>query len=186
MGQERVLVLSVFDTEQQADEAAAALKAWDKTTEDVKLRGIGVLVKDTDGAIKEHKVGPRRGGKGAGVGLVLGVVAAIPTGGLSLAAGAAAGVVGGAIVGSFFRKGFNELSKDDAERINRELDAGHAALGVLVSPSNANAAADELSRLGGRSETHQISDDEMQEADAIAAAPVPPQTPTDSTTQTAP
>ena len=80
MSRERVLVSSVCDTEQQADEAAAALKAWDKATEDIKLGGIVILVKDADGNVKEHKVGPRRGGKGAGVGLALGVVAAIPTG----------------------------------------------------------------------------------------------------------
>lgn len=185
MGRERVLVLSVFNTEQQADEAAAALKTWDKATEDIKLGGIGVLVKDVDGKIKEHKAGPRRGGKGAGVGLVLGVVAAIPTGGLSLAAGAAAGVVGGAIVGSFFEKGFKEIGKDEAERINKELDAGHAALGVLVSLANADAVAAELTRLGGQSEAHVISDEEMTQADTAAAAAVPAQVSAENSGQSA-
>lgn len=172
MSQENALVLSIFDSETAADEAAVALKQWDKATEDIKLGGIGVLVKDADGQIKQHKVGPRRGGKGAGVGLVLGIVAAIPTGGLSLAAGAGGGLVGGAIVGSFVKKGFHELSQEDATRISQELDAGHAALGVLVAPANAEAVAGELTRLGGRSETHVISDEELKDAEtSIAAAP---------------
>lgn len=185
MSGERVLVLSVFDTEQQADEAAAALKTWDKASEDIKFGGIGILVKDANGQIKEHKVGPRRGGKGAGVGLLLGVVAAVPTGGLSLAAGAAAGVVGGAIVGSFFEKGFKELGKDEAERINKELDAGHAALGVLVSLPNADTVSAELTRLGGRSESHVINDEEMQQADTAAETAARAQPPSESAVQSA-
>jgi hypothetical protein len=43
------------------------------------------LVKDENGEIKEHKLGRRAGKKGMGIGVALGVVAAIPTGGLSLA-----------------------------------------------------------------------------------------------------
>jgi uncharacterized membrane protein len=173
MSREKVLVLSVFDTEQQADEAASALKTWNKAGDDIKFGGIGILVKDADGQIKQHKVGPRSGGKGAGVGLVLGVVAAIPTGGLSLAAGAATGVVGGAVVGSLFHKGFKELGKDEAERINKELDAGHAALGVLVALPNADTVSAELTRLGGRSESHVIDDEEMKQVITAAEAPAP-------------
>jgi uncharacterized membrane protein len=186
MSHERVLVLSVFDDEQKADEAAAALKKWDKADEDIKLGGIGILVKDADGKIKEHKVGPRQGGKGARVGLLLGVVAAIPTGGLSLAAGAASGVVGGGILGSFVKKGFKEMGKDEAERIDKELDAGHAALGVLVSLPDADAVSDELTRLGGQSETHVISDDEMQEVNTAAESAMPTQPPTETSSESTP
>jgi hypothetical protein len=170
MSQEKVLVLSTFDTEVQADEAAAALKQWDKATEDIRVGGIGILVKDQSGKIKEHKVGAHQTGKGAGVGLVLGLVAAIPTGGLSLAAGSIGGVIIGAIVGSFFQKGFKELSRADAERINKELDAGHAIVGVLVLLPYADATAAELTRLGGRTETHVINSDEMKQVDTVAAS----------------
>ncbi len=173
MSTEKVIVLSIFDTETQADEAVAALKKWDKATEDIKVGGIGILVKDPHGKIKQHKVGSHRTGKGTGIGLVLGVVAAIPTGGLSLVAGAAGGVIGGAIIGSFFHKGFKELGEADAARITKELDAGHAVVGVLVALANADAVAAELTRLGGRSETHVISKEEMQQADAVVNATVP-------------
>lgn len=183
MSEEKVVVLSIFDTEEKADEAAAALKQWDKATEDIKLGGIGILVKDEDGKIKEHKVGPRRGKKGAGVGLVLGVVAAIPTGGLSLAAGAAGGLVGGALVGSVFHKGFSELGEDDAARLSKELDIGHAVVGVLVAPTDTDAVSAELTRLGGRSETHKLSGEELEQADAatVTASSAPPETPGQTT-----
>ena len=183
MSQEKVLVLSVFDTELRADEAAAALKKWDKASEDIKVGGIGILVKDPNGKIKEHKVGVHQAGKGAGVGLVLGLVAAIPTGGLSLAAGAIGGVIIGAIVGSFFQKGFKELSRADAERINKEMDAGHAVVGVLVPLAYADATAAELTRVGGRSETHVISADEMDQVDAVATSASAVQLPMTGTAQ---
>ncbi len=184
MAKENVLVLSIFDTENRADQAAVALQKWDKAADDIKLGGIGILVKDQDGKIKEHKVGPRRGGKGAGVGLVLGIVAAIPTGGLSLVAGATGGIIGGAVIGSFFKKGFSELSKADAERITKDLDEGHAALGVLVRLENADAVAAELTRLGGRSEMHGVSDEELKEADEAANAAATTQPPASGTTET--
>ncbi|MGN5323981.1 hypothetical protein ACTGNO_22400, partial [Escherichia coli] len=69
------VVLGIFDGEAAADAAVDALKAWDDETVDIKLEAIGVLVVDDDGQIKEHKLGARSGGKGAGIGLVLAVVA---------------------------------------------------------------------------------------------------------------
>jgi hypothetical protein len=83
-------VLAFFDSEDAADQAAKALKDWEKATEYMKVDAIGVLVKDENGEVKEHKLGKRAGKKGMGVGVALGVVAAIPTGGASLLGGAAA------------------------------------------------------------------------------------------------
>jgi len=161
---ENVLVLAMFDTESAADEAAAAVKAWDKANEQVKLGGIGVLVKDELGEIKQHKIGPRQSGKGTGVGMILGVIAAIPTGGLSLLPGLVGGAVGGGVLGSLFHKGFHDLSKTDAERISNELDAGHAAVGVLAPPDQSDAVLAKLEEHGGRAETHAVSDEELQAA----------------------
>jgi hypothetical protein len=43
----------------------------------------------------------------------------------------------------------------------------------------------ELTRLGGRSETHVISDEEMKQADTAVESAVPTQPPTDSAGQSA-
>lgn len=161
---ENVLVLATFDTESGADEAAAALKEWDKANDQIQLGGIGVLAKDELGEIKQHKIGPRQGRKGVGVGMLLGVVAAIPTGGLSLLPGLVGGAVGGGVVGSLFRKGFHDLSKDDAERISKDLDSGHAIVGVLTPPDQADVVLAKLADYGGRTESHEVSDAELQEA----------------------
>jgi len=74
------LVLAFFANEAAADEAVNQIKQWDKASKDVKLGAIGVLVKDDKGKIKTHKLGKRKTGGGA----VLGVLAAVLTGGVSL------------------------------------------------------------------------------------------------------
>jgi uncharacterized membrane protein len=115
-----------------------------------------VLAKDENGDVKEHKLGKRAGKKGMGIGVALGVVAAIPTGGLSLLGGAAGGAAGGGVIGKFFHKGL-KMTDEDAARIGREVDAGHAAVGVLAWDSEAEAVADKLKELGGNPQTHEVS-----------------------------
>ncbi|WP_189133585.1 hypothetical protein [Wenjunlia tyrosinilytica] len=59
---------------------------------------------------REHKLGRQAGKRGMGVGVALGLIAAIPTGGLSLVGGVLGGRAGCGIIGEFFHKG---LKKDD-------------------------------------------------------------------------
>lgn len=65
----------------------ASLKSWDKANEDIKLGAIGK--RDT--------------GKGAGVGLLLGIIAAVLPG-VTLLGGVVFGSALGGVVGSFVRK----------------------------------------------------------------------------------
>lgn len=155
-GDTQQLVLAFFAAEDAADEAAEALKQWEKATEYMKLDAVGVLVKDSDGKVKEHKLGRRAGKRGMGVGVALGLVAAIPTGGLSLVGGVIGGGAGGGIIGEFFHKGLR-MSDEDATRIGRELDAGHAAVGVLAWDFETEAVADKLKELGGTPHTHEVT-----------------------------
>ena len=174
------LVLAFFDDEAAADAAVQSLKAWDKATEEIKLGAIGVLVKDENGKIKSAKLGKRAGGKGAKVGLILGIIAAILSGGITLLGGVVGGAVFGGVLGSLFHKGLG-LSKEDFERIGGELDSGHAAVGVLVGPDEAQKVADELASLGGKPETHEVTDEAIEhaaatepEANAAIEAAAPP------------
>src|SRR6476469_10832178 len=108
------VVLSFFQSEAEADDAAGQMKEWDKWEADVKLNALGVLALDDQGMIKTHKLGRRSVGKGAGIGLLLAVVAP-PT--------LLAGVVGGGILGAFHHKGLG-LSSSDRERIASQLEGG--------------------------------------------------------------
>jgi hypothetical protein len=152
------LVLGVFADEAAADAAVVALKEWDAITDEVKLGAIGVLVADESGQIKEHKLGARSTKKGAGIGLLLAVVAP-PT--------LLVGLVGGGVLGRFHHAGLG-LKADDRERIGAGLKDGKAAVGVLVS-GDADVVAAKLAELGGAAETHDVSDDAL--AAVAAAAP---------------
>jgi len=157
------LVLAFFPSEAAADGGAAALRGWARENKRVQLEAIGVLVKDADGNVKAHKLGPHEGRKGIGIGAVLGVIAGVASGGLTVAQGAALGAGGGGLLGSLFHKGLG-MTKDDVERIGSLLDEGHAAVGVLVPSNQAPAIAEELEALGGEAETHAL-------AAAAAASP---------------
>ena len=98
-----------------------------------------------------------------GVGVALGLIAAIPTGGLSLVGG----VLGGGIIGEFFHKGL-KMTDEDVARIGRELDAGHAAVGVLTWDFETEAVAEKLKDLGGTPQTHEV-------AKVTAGGPLAPQ-----------
>ena len=153
------LVLAFFENEAAADEAVKEIKQWDKASKDVKLGAIGVLVKDDKGKIKTHKLGKRKTGAGA----VLGVLAAVLTGGVSLLGGA----VAGGILGAFFHKGLG-MSKDDLARIDGELDGGKAAVGILAQPDEAAGVTAKLAELGGAPETHEVSDEAVEQAEVAA------------------
>jgi uncharacterized membrane protein len=155
-GDTQQLVLAFFPGEDAADEAAMAVKQSEKATEYMKLDAVGVLVKDNEGKVKEHKLGRRAGKRGMGVGVALGLVAAIPTGGLSLVGGVLGGGAGGGVIGEFFHKGLR-VSDEDAARIDRELDAGHAAVGVLAWDFETEAIANKLKELGGTPQTHEVT-----------------------------
>jgi uncharacterized membrane protein len=155
-GDEQQLVLGFFDSEDAADEAAKALKGWEKATEYMQVDAIGVLCNDKDGKVKQHKLGRTAGKRGMGVGVCLGLIAAIPTGGLSLVGGVLGGGAGGGVIGEFFHKGL-KMTDEDAERIGRELDEGHAAVGVLTWDDETEAVSDKLKELGGTPQTHEVA-----------------------------
>jgi hypothetical protein len=151
------VVLGIFENEEAADMAVQALKTWDQESVDIKLDAIGVLVLNEKGQIKEQKLGSRSGRKGAGIGLVLAVIAP-PT--------LLVGLIGGGAIGHFHHKGLG-LSQEDRERITAELAGGKAAVGVLAPTVDAVPITAKLESMGGTVEAHDVSDEALE---AVAAA----------------
>ncbi|MFN8622147.1 MAG: hypothetical protein U0869_15555 [Chloroflexota bacterium] len=149
------LVLALFENETAADAAAEAFVAWVKGN-DIVRRPVGVLTLDDKGQIKEHKLGAKRSGKtGAGVGVVLAVVAP-PT--------IIAGAVAGGVIGHFHHQGL-KLSDADRARIATELVGGKAAVGTLVDDEpEAFMVSSKLRELGGHPETHEVSQEAVEAA----------------------
>ena len=146
----KILTISLFDSEAGADAAAAALEESSLAEHEA----IGVLALDDKGKLKVDKVGARSTGKGVGIGAVLWVLGPV---------GVGVGVVGGGLIGALHHKGLG-LDDNDQTRISTELQGGHAAVGVLTDADEAAAVADYLTQQGGKSETHQASDEALDHA----------------------
>ena len=153
------LVIAFFDDEAAADGAVDEIRQWDKASKEIKLGAIGVLVKDDKGKIKTHKMGKRKTGTGAVVGALAGVL----SGGVTVVGGA---VVGG-IIGAFFHKGLG-LSKDDLARFDSDLDGGKAAVCVLAEPEEAADVSAKLADLGGEPETHEVTEEALDQVETAA------------------
>ena len=153
------LIMAFFTDEAAADNAVNNIKMWDKASTEIKLGAIGVLVKDEKGKIKSHKLGQKKTGTFA----VLGALAGVLSGGVTVLGGA---VVGG-ILGAFFHKGLG-LSKEDLARIGGELDGGKAAVGVLAQPDEAAGVSAKLAELGGKLEIHEVSDEALDQVQTAA------------------
>ena len=153
---EKRLVISIFDIEADADEAAAALRDAGAVVDDA----IGVLALDERGELKTHKVGATSGGKGAAAGAVLALLGPI---------GLGVGVVGGALLGKLHHK---DLGLDDAdrERLGAALRRGQAAVGVLADPDELVAVESILVGLGGETEAHELNEAALREAADSAGA----------------
>ena len=150
------LVVAFFDSEEAADEAVEQVRAWDKGRGDIEIENIGILVKDKKGKIKTHKLGKRKTGTGA----VVGVLAGVLSGGLTIVGGA---VVGG-ILGAFFHKGLG-LSKEDLARFDEELDGGRAAVCLLTEYDEAVTFSNKLASYGGEPESYEVTEEALDQAE---------------------
>jgi uncharacterized membrane protein len=180
------LVVAYFDSKDQAEQAADSLKNWDKASEDIKLGALAVVSKNEKGKVETTKLGPRNTGKGAKVGVIAGVAAGVLTGGLSVLGGALLGGVLGGGAGALTKQGIG-LSKEDLDHMNSELDAGHAALLVMVDAAEAADTTAELTRLGGKAQANEVAPEAVAQAEqALSSAPAdtattpPTDTPQDS------
>jgi uncharacterized membrane protein len=172
-------VTAYFDSAAQAEQAAQDLMRWDQANDDIKLGALGVLTKSAEGKVETKNYSSRNTGKGAKIGLGLGALAAVFSGGLTLIPTAIAGAAGGGLVGSLSKKGLG-LSDDDLQQLSAQLDGGHAALLVLCDEPEVEATAAQLAASGGtvRRPAAAVSPEALQEAAQAAgtASEAPPAT----------
>lgn len=65
------------------------------------------------------------------------------------------------------------LDKADRDRIGRELEGSKTAAGVLAPVSESKIVASKLATLGGTTETHEVSDEALEEAHTAAMTQEP-------------
>ena len=165
------VVIAYYASQDEAEQVAQELKAWDKGNDDIKLGGIGILTGE-NGNIKTRKVGRRATGTGAKWGLALGAVTGILSGGVTLIGGAVAGTAGGAVMGALFHKNLG-LSDADKERLERQLQAGRAVLVVMADDFEVEPTKAQLAALGGQVEDYAVPEETMDKVEeSVAVATV--------------
>jgi hypothetical protein len=164
------VVIAFFDSPSAAQAGEAALKSWDKADDDIKLGAIGVLTKK-DGKLDMHV--QRKAGKGAKVGIALGLIAGVLSGGVTLIGGALAGALGGGAIGALMKKSVG-LAKEDFDRIGEQLGDGGAALVVVCDEYEVPGTETVLAKAGGKVQKMALSAEAVAEAqqavDATASA----------------
>ncbi len=153
----KTVVLAYFPDEDSADDAVESLKAWDAIDPQVKLNAIGVLVLDKDGHVKNHKIGRRTVGKGAGIGLILAMLTPVGLG----------AVVAGGALGALHRKKLG-IKSEQQEDVAAQLAGGKAAVGVLVADDQAPSVTEKLTDLGGTATTVDVPEETLAEAEQAA------------------
>jgi hypothetical protein len=145
------LVIAFFDDRVTGESAARILERGAL----VRASGgtVGVLALDERGRILTAGLGSRVADDGPGVGAVLGVIAAALT---------AATVP----PRPHLFDDIPGLSTDDIARFAVELEAGQAAVAVLDRDTAAERAVVELTRLGGKTEVHWLTDRALRRAAA--------------------
>jgi hypothetical protein len=162
------VIVATFENEIAADKAIKALKGWDRASDEIKLDAIGRIYKK-GGKVKTGL--ERKTGKGAKVGALLGITAAVLLGGVTLVAGVVTGGLMGGIAGSFFKKSLH-LTTNEVQAIGTELDAGRAALVVACQEFEVGPTSAQLTGSGGTVKTYLVPPELLSEtAEAIKKAP---------------
>jgi uncharacterized membrane protein len=165
------IVIALFESYEAGEQAAKALKSWDKANEEIQLGAIGLVRQTEKGKIKTKKYGPRNVGRGAKVGLVLGVLAAVLPA-VTLVSGAVGGAAAGGFLGIFSKKGLG-LKEEDLARLKAELAQGKAALVVLCDDEEVADTEAELESLGGQTSVYPSSAEDLEQAAQEVNAPPP-------------
>jgi uncharacterized membrane protein len=162
-------VTAYFDSAAQAEQAAQELMLWDKDDDLITLDAIGILTKDAQGKLETRNLSTRNAAKGALIGLGLGALAAVFSGGLTLLPAALAGAAGGGLVGALSKKGLG-MSDADLQHLSGELEGGRAALLVLCDDHEVAVTTVLLTAAGGtvRPPADAVSADALRAASRAA------------------
>ena len=164
-------VIACFDSAAQAEEAVERLKSWDRARSEISLGAVGVLTKSAQGTFETRNYSARHAGRGALVGLGLGALAAVLSGGLTLLPTLVAGGVVGGLLGALSRQGLG-VTDETVRRLSAELDGGRAALLVMCDEEEVAATTAQVTADGGRlAHTGPVSATDLQAAFATATGP---------------
>lgn len=140
------VVVGQFESEEKAHAAADQMKSWDKASKEISLGAMQVMFMK-DGKVESKAAGSRKTGSGAKWGAIVGVVAGIFSGGLTLLAGAAYGAIAGGLLGSLKKAGL-KISDAELQKVQIWLDQGSALLVVMCDEGEMAPTEAQLKTIG--------------------------------------
>jgi hypothetical protein len=143
-----VVVLGRFESVPPARDAAQAVVKWAADEAEVKLGPVSVISRDEQGELFTENFGRGKRGKGAKVGVGVGALAAVLSGGLTLIPTAIAGALLGGAGGSLARDRV-QLTSAELERIWGELEGGRGILVVQCQADDVAAVSGRITASGG-------------------------------------
>ncbi len=140
------VVVGQFASEEKAHAAADQMKSWDKASKEISLGAMQVMFMK-DGKVESKAAGSRKTGSGAKWGAIVGVVAGVFSGGLTLLAGAAYGAIAGGLLGSLKKAGL-KVSDAELQKVQLWLDQGSALLVVMCDEGEMAPTEAQLKAIG--------------------------------------
>src|SRR5690349_1812818 len=120
-------LIATFASTDMAEQAAKDLLGWAGASEDIKLGAIGLISKDASGEVNTRNLSERHTQAGARIGMAIGFVAAVISGGLTLVPTALGGAAAGAVAGNLAHKRLR-VAEPELNELGNELTGGRAAL----------------------------------------------------------
>jgi uncharacterized membrane protein len=161
-------LIATFESTDMAEQAAKDLIGWAGASEDIKLGAIGLISKDASGEVKTRNLSERHTEAGAKIGMAVGFVAAVVSGGLTLVPTALGGAAAGAVAGAVAHKRLR-VAEPELNELGNKLTDGRVALLVMCTDADAQATADYLVAAGGTVQAFAVSDEDLRSGAEAAA-----------------
>lgn len=149
------IIVAAFQEEDAADGALRALKEA-KKEKLISIDNAAVIRKDEDGKLHIKETADMGGGKGAGVGVLVGGAIGLLAGPLGVVAGSALGAAVGGITAKLYDGGFKD---ERLEQIGASLQPGTSAIVAVIEHRWVNDLERELAEEGANVTTAALAAD---------------------------
>jgi uncharacterized membrane protein/sporulation protein YlmC with PRC-barrel domain len=150
-----VLLIVTFDALDKADQACKNLKALSRA-EDIEIRDMAVIVKETDDKVKIKEAEDVDAKQGALFGAITGGLIGLLGGPIGAVVGAAAGAATGGVAADRIDRGFSDTYLD---KLQSSLQPGSSALVTMVEQNLVEKVTAALADLDGEVVEQKLTDD---------------------------
>lgn len=147
------VIVATFRDEKDADKALENLKA-ERKDKAFTIQDAAIIKKDINGKLHMKETADSGGGKGAGIGLILGAAMGLIGGPIGLAAWGAGGALVGGIAAKLHDSG---IKNEELRKIGADMPLESSALVVVIDPNWTSPIEKELAAAGAQVSTAEIA-----------------------------